>query len=194
MHSIIRKQALELNQTKSLVDYLIPLVGDKKEVKILDIGSGPFPKTGQTLNGVTIEIRNCDKQDFTYFWKELGEVPLFPIEYQDMERLTYPDNYFDIVHCVNALDHTINALAAIKEMNRVVKPSGWIYIDCNLDQRTTSRKKHYWDAKEDGKLVNPTGEIDLKEFGFNIEYKKNAGESHRNQIIGRLRKAHKRSG
>ena len=188
MHSVIRKLALETNKSLPMVDYLIPLVGDKKEVKILDVGSGPFPRTGQYLDGVKVETHHCDRQDFSDFWKELGETPLFPIEYQDMEKLTYSDNSFDIVHSVNALDHTIDAPAALKEMIRVSK--GWIYIDCNLDQLTAHRKKHYWDAKEDGTFVNPTGKFDLKDFGFSIEFIDNhTGHSHYNQIIAKLRKS-----
>ncbi len=189
MHSVIRKLALESNQSLPLVDYLIPLVEDKKEIKIVDIGSGPFPKTGQYLEGVKIEIHNCDKQDFSEFWKDLGEAPLFPIEQQNMESLTYPDNYFDIVHCINALDHTRDALAALKEMIRVCKPGGWVYIDCNLDQLSTGGK-HYWNAQEDGTFVNSTGNFDLKEFGFNIQYiDHHTGRRQQNQIIAKLKKS-----
>ena len=188
MHSVIRKLALESNQFLPLVDYLIPLVEDKKEIKIVDIGSGPFPRTGQYLEGVNVEVHNCDKQDFSGFWRDLGEVPLFPIEQHNMERLSYRDDYFDIVHCVNALDHTIDALAALKEMIRVCKPDGWVYIDCNLDQLTTHRGKHYWDAQEDGTFVNPGSQFDLKNFGFNIELiDHNTGRRHDNQIIAKLR-------
>ncbi len=85
-----------------------------------------------------------------------------------MEKLTYPNDLFDIVYCANALDHTLDALSAVKEMIRVVKPGGWVYINCALDQRTIQRKKHYWDAKPDGKFVSKTETFDLKDLGFNI--------------------------
>lgn len=170
MHSVTRERATKCNQLRPLVDYLIPMVGDKKEVKILDVGSGPFAITGQYLDGVKIGITHCDRKDFTDFWEEFGATPLFPIKYQDMEKLTYPNDSFDIVHCVNALDHTVNALAALKEMLRVVKPGGWVYIHCVEDQLTTQRKKHYWDAKPDGTFINLTDKFDLKDYGFDIEY------------------------
>lgn len=149
-----------------LADYLAPLVGDKKRVAILDVASGPYPITGQLLDGVEVHVTHCDKQDFTDFWKEIGTEPLFPVEYQDMEKLTYLDDSFDIVHCVNALDHTKDIWSAVKEMLRVVKPGGWIYVDCALDQLTLQKKKHYWDAKEDGAF---TSRLDLKELGFEID-------------------------
>lgn len=189
MHSTVREYALRLNKPQPIVDYLIPLIGFKKEVSILDVGSGPYPITGQYLTGVSVKTTHCDKQDFAKFWEELGEEPMVQIEKQDMENLTYPDNSFDIVHCVNALDHTKDALAALEEMLRVCKSNGWVYIDCCLDQLTAQGKKHYWDAKEDGTLVNKIGKIDLKGLGFDIEYVDNGGERQYNHVIAKARKA-----
>lgn len=170
-----------------LVDYLIPLIGDKKEVKIADIGSGPIPKTGQYLEDVKVTIYSSDKQDFVAAWQKHNIDPPPKVEYQDMEKLTYPDDFFDIVHCVNALDHTRNALAAVKEMVRVCKPGGWVYIDCNLDQKDTGYK-HFWNAKEDGTFTNYADTFDLKDFGFTIKYIDNGGERRYNQIIATLKK------
>ena len=43
--------------------------------------------------------------EYNEIWKSTNRVILNPVTKQDMEALTYPDNSFDIVHCVNALDH-----------------------------------------------------------------------------------------
>lgn len=185
----LKSKAEYFNRPLPLSDHFIPLIGDKREVRIVDIGSGPYPITGQHLVGVRIEIHYCDNHDPTDFWTMVEQTPMFPIEYQDMEKLTYPDNSFDIVNCVNALDHTRDALSALKEMLRVVKPGGWIYIDCALDQHTSQRKRHYWDAKEDGTFVNETDKFDLKDFGFSIENVDNGGERQYNHIIAKLKKA-----
>lgn len=123
-------------------------------MRILDIGSGPSPKLGSTY--LEVDIVHCDINS-----NEL-------VEYQDMEKLTYPDNSFDIVICINALDHTKDALAAVLEMLRVAKY--FVYINCALDQKTRHGKKHYWDAKADGRFINPTGEFDLYSLGFDIEF------------------------
>lgn len=162
---------------KQLIEVLIPLTQDKKEVKIADIGSGPSSRIGHYLEGVKIEIYPSDKQTFTNSL----------IEYQDMEKLTYPDNFFDIVYCSNALDHTRNALAAVKEMIRVCKIGGWVYIECWLDQLQTGYK-HYWNAKEDGVFINKTDRFDLKAFGFEIKYIDNGGLRRYNRIIATLKK------
>jgi SAM-dependent methyltransferase len=104
-----------------------------------------------------------------------------------MEKLTYEDNFFDIVHCLNALDHTRDALTAVKEMIRVCKPGGYVYIDCHLDQLDTGHL-HYWNAKEDGTLTNYKETFDLKDFGFQIKYINEYDESRYNHIIAVLQK------
>lgn len=182
------KRAIELfNQPAPLVDYLVPFLGDKKEVKIADIGSGPFSKIGHYRDDIKVKIYNSDKQDFKDFHKNYNFKPYVEIEYQNMEKLTYPDNFFDIVHCSNALDHTRHALLAVKEMIRVCRPGSWVYIDCSLDQLSTGYK-HYWNAKADGKFINNTAQFDLKDFGFKIRFIDNGGESRYNRIIATLNK------
>lgn len=115
-------------------------------MKILDVGSGPTPKLVSTYT--EIEITYCDR-DFGH----------------DMEKLPYEDNSFDLVTCINALDHTRDAEAALEEMLRVGRS---IYINCALYQLTRHRKHHYWDADPNGVLTNPSGKFDLKDYGFEI--------------------------
>lgn len=156
-----------------MLDYLIPFIANKKDVKVADIGSGPHCRIGESEDDIT--IYPSDKRGYS-------------VEVQDMEQLTYEDNFFDLVHCSNALDHTPNALKAVKEMIRVCKPKGWIYIQCWLDQHSTSGKQHYWDAKEDGVFVSETERFDLKDLGFKIQFIDNGGERRYNRIIATLQK------
>ena len=170
------------NKTLPLVSHLVDLVGDKKEVKILDVGSGPYPITGQLLDGVDVSIVWCDRKDFSEGWKRAKYTPAFPIEFQDMELLTYPDESFDIVNCVNALDHTKGISKALSEMERVCKVGGYIYIDCSLNQLDTGHR-HYWNAKEDGTFDNYKEVIDLKKLGFTIRFTDLGGESRYNHVV-----------
>jgi ubiquinone/menaquinone biosynthesis C-methylase UbiE len=43
-------------------------------------------------------------------------------------NMDFPDNYFDFVFCVEALEHSINPSGAIKELCRVLTPKGKIII------------------------------------------------------------------
>ena len=175
------------NQPLPLVDYLQPFVGDKKEIKIADIASGAFSTIGSYLPGIDLKIYHCDKSDFVDFWVNRGITPIVSIEVQNMEALTYPDEFFDIVHCQNSLDHTRNAKVAVEEMIRICKPDGWIYINCSLNQLDTGWK-HYWNVKEDGIVTNNVESFDLKDFGFQIQFIDNGGETRYNQINAVLKK------
>jgi SAM-dependent methyltransferase len=175
------------NKSTPLIDELLPFVEDKKEVKIADIGSGPFSFIGSTLPGVKIEVYPSDKQDFYRFWEVRGQKPYIPVEYQDMEKLTYPDEFFDIVFCHNALDHTKNAKVAVQEMVRVCKTGGWVVIICSLNQLDTGYL-HFWNAKEDGTFTNKVDTFDLKDLGFKIKFTDNGGESRYNLITATLKK------
>lgn len=120
----------KLNHEFQLPSYFKEFIGEKKSVRIADLGAGAISTTGTTWPGVQIEIVASDElaDEYNKLWEERGYVPLVPIEKQDMEHLTYEDNSFDVVHCVNALDHTVNPLAAIREMQRICKPGGYVYL------------------------------------------------------------------
>jgi len=171
----------------SLAQYLIPLIGDKKEVKIADIGSGPISLIGRYYKDVKLAVYASDKQDFKDFWTKHASEPVYPVARQDMEKLTYPDEYFDIVHSANALDHTKDALSAVMEMARVCKKGGWVYITCNLDQLDTGGK-HYWNADEEGVFENGKQSFDLKGFGFDIKYIDLGGQRRYDSIVATLKK------
>ena len=122
-------------------------------LRILDVGSGPVPKL--ISNYAEIEVVSCDIREFE------------GVDKQDMEKLTYPTNSFDVVICINALDHTKDAESALDELKRVC--GGVLYINCAIDQKTRHRKKHYWDAKPDGTLTNGTDTVEP--WNCNIDFK-----------------------
>lgn len=181
----------EYNHLQPLKEHLVALIGDKKKVKIADIGSGPFSITGQLVPGVEVELHLSDQTDYKYLWDRYVSIasPLFPIEVQNMEAMTYEDDTFDIVHCCNALDHTANARPAILEMKRICKPGGWVYIDCNLIQMSTSGHRHRWDALENGDFVSKNDSFNFqKDYGFDVEFIDNGGERRYNHIIAKFQK------
>lgn len=101
---------------------------------------------------------------------------------EDMENLSYGDKEFDLVVCINALDHTKDAYKAILELKRVGKS---VFIDCAMIQKTTSGKGHYWDMLEDGLMTNGAESFSLKHYGFEIEFIDNGMERRYNHIIAR---------
>lgn len=155
----IRKFARKLEQYNvpgPLPAYFGPMIGDKKHVRIAEVGAGPINTIGNEWPGVEVEVVASDvlAAEYAALWREHRAAPVVPVEYQDFERLTYPDESFDVVHCVNALDHTPNAGHALAELLRVCKRGGWVYLRHAPDQRKRFGGHHYWDCRyEDGKCV-----------------------------------------
>ncbi len=144
----------KFNRPFFLPKYFTPMIGDKKDVHIADLGAAMIATTGNLWNGADIHIHASDllADEYASIWKERGVEQLIPIEKQDMEKMTYDDNVFDIVHCVNALDHTENPKAALFEMIRVCKPGGWIYLRHvpNEAERQSYKGLHQWNIVKEG--------------------------------------------
>jgi len=156
----------EFNRDLPLAEYLIPLIGDQKEVSILELGAGAILTMGNELPGVEVNITACDKLANEY--RDIYGDLLFDIEYQDMEKLTYSDNHFDIVHCVNALDHTHKPDKAIAEMIRVAKK--FVYLRHNENEGETQKYSglHRWNIEmvaDDCRFWNKRREFRLSDFG-----------------------------
>jgi ubiquinone/menaquinone biosynthesis C-methylase UbiE len=164
------KKLARFNRESELPDYFGPMIGDKKEVNIAELGAGPICTIGNLWKDVKVNLYASDilKNEYDALWAEHNATPIIPIEYQDMENLTYSDNFFDIVHCVNALDHTLDAKKALKEMIRVCKPGGWIYLRHLPDQKKACRGMHAWDihlVNGEMALSNSKEQFLLSEFG-----------------------------
>lgn len=138
------------NESCQLPHYFEPLIGDKKKVKIAEVAAGLVNTIGDTWPGVDVEVVCSDKNadNFNMMWEEKGIKPLHPITHEDVEKLSYEDNSFDIVHCRNALDHTRNPFTAIEEFKRVSKE--WVILLHAPDQMIRYGGHHYWNVRLDG--------------------------------------------
>lgn len=139
------------NKPMQLPDYFGSMIGDKKHVRIAELGSGPVVTIGNSWPGVEVDLFASDELAFEYeeqLWNKYGVDPLIPIDYRNFERTYYPENYFDIVHCRNAIDHTKNFHRAIEEMKRICRPGGWIYLAHAPSQKTRFGGHHYWDYEK----------------------------------------------
>lgn len=55
-------------------------------------------------------------------------LPQAHIQSGDIYRLPFKDNYFDIVLMMEVIEHLANSSVALKEIKRVLKPGGLLYI------------------------------------------------------------------
>lgn len=144
-----RSKLEKFNHGRVLPDYFSSMIGNKKEIVIAELGAGPINTIGDSWPGVDVKIYASDvlQPEYEKSWQYYNAIPIVPVEYQDFEHLTYPDEFFDIVHCVNALDHTGDPRQALEEIYRVCKPGGWIYLRHAPDQMKRYGGMHRWDAK-----------------------------------------------
>jgi len=172
---------------------IVEMIGDKKEVNIADIGSGPVSMIGYTCEGVKINYVPSDLLAEEY--KKLYEFhklypPVIP-EYQDMTALTYKDETFDIVHCRNAIDHSKDAHKSVSEMVRVCKKGGYVYLwhFKKVAKMMGYTGMHQWNIEltknGDCSFYNKDRQFLLSEFG---EFKNQEIVKSHNVIISKLHK------
>jgi len=120
-----------------LYDYLLPFVDGP--TKIADLGTGAACLMGRQP-GVEVIASDFLADKYKEIWVEAGLEPEIPVTQQDMTQLDYDDESFDIVHCANAIDHCPDPRAAVREMVRVCKTGGIVYLYHLRDQ---ARCAHY---------------------------------------------------
>lgn len=157
----------DYNKVFPMPYYFNHVLGKHGTHKIADLCAGPVCRLGGKKAGTKIEIYASDvlAEEYKELVKKHFEELLIPVEYQDVENLTYPDEFFDIVHCVNGLDHTEDIKKALSEIHRVCKKGGWIYLRHSPDQKKLIGTGHYWNATLEG--FN-NGEEFVKLDGFEI--------------------------
>lgn len=167
-----------IGKSSELCSFLKPLIGDKKEVTIADIGCGAVSLIGNTYKDVDIKIYPSDicAEEYKKLKEELNIDDGLLIEKQDMTNLSYDSNTFDIVYCGNALDHCINPRAAISEMIRVCKPGGWILLRHfeRVGKKAGYKNLHQWNLEivdDDCVIWNKNVSFKLSEFSVKFEVK-----------------------
>lgn len=180
-----------------LPNYFDAMIGDKNEITIAELGSGMFCTIGSMSKTAKIKIYASDilAPEFNQILKEHNITPIIPVVMEDMENLTYPDNFFDIAHCCNALDHTLDPIKAIKEMYRIVKPGGYIYLRhfVNVGEHEKYWGLHAWNIDMQGKdcaIWNKQEKFLLSEYfeGFTTVKKRELEIENDDMVVSILHK------
>jgi SAM-dependent methyltransferase len=112
------------------------------DVEILDAGSGitffPF-MIDQEFVGSRVTCLDIDQRLVEMYRliqsSESSTAPAFSLG--SMDAMPFPPNSFDAVYSVSVLEHMVDPVAAIAEMQRVLKPGGRLMLtfDISLDNR-----------------------------------------------------------
>jgi SAM-dependent methyltransferase len=126
-----------------------------EDLKILDLGCGAYNGIGGMCGEKKLNVVHADYLADVYnqALKELGldKYPFKP-ELADMTNLQYEDGEFDIVHCLNTMDHCADALRAFEEVKRVAKHVVYTGHYRNVETMAPEGSKglHRWNIDREG--------------------------------------------
>jgi SAM-dependent methyltransferase len=72
---------------------------------------------------------------------------IFRIPHQDIMKLSYPENFFDLVIHSDTLEHVPDPIKSLKECIRVLKPGGYCLFSVPLIENHFSVRRAYCDQK-----------------------------------------------
>jgi SAM-dependent methyltransferase len=129
-------------------------------VRILEVGAGPIGSIGDRHPRRRLEVTPTDvlADQYNRILRRRGIKPTIPTRYADAERLStqFGAESFDLVYAANCIDHTDDALRAIEEMVRVVRPGGYVVMDHFQDEGAHQEYAglHKWNLRaSEGKLM-----------------------------------------
>jgi 2-polyprenyl-3-methyl-5-hydroxy-6-metoxy-1,4-benzoquinol methylase len=106
--------------------------------RVLDMAAGSGAVARRLLElGFTVEA--CD-----LFPEQFG-VPEVPVRFADLsERLPYDDGSFDVLSCLEGVEHLEDQFAFIRECWRVLRPAGRLLLSTPNILGLASRWRYFW--------------------------------------------------
>lgn len=127
---------------------------------ILDVGAGPMTILGPCFQGRHLNLVACDPLATFYALSASRHGVRRPVPTQTgfAEDLSafFPRETFDLVHCRNALDHSIDPVRGIEEMLIVARTRGRIVLVHSINEAETENYQglHQWNfTAEDGQFI-----------------------------------------
>ena len=111
--------------------------GDLASKSIADFGCGPFGgilAIVETLTAFPIDVLADEYNNWGH--------SAFPVYLFDGKTIAIEDGVCDIVFCTNALDHTPNPQPSVKEIIRILKPGGRVFLHVHLRRPYELNKAH----------------------------------------------------
>ena len=139
-------------------------------LRVLDVGAGPLSSLGTMCHNRPVELVAVDvlAPEYDATLAALSIQPHPRTQYAPMEMLAkhFAPQYFDMVHCGNALDHAQDPFRALQQMLTIVKRGHHVVIVSLVNESTAERRggMHQFDlflARNSGHLMISSGESTL---------------------------------
>ena len=162
-----------IESSDSRYQYLKKFIKDGMKVAEIGCGKGRFLRNlNEDFNNLSLIGVDISEEMIKYLPDGIeGRVG-------ELENTSLMDNCYDVVFCIEALEHAINRVAALKEMTRILKKGGTLII--------IDKNKEYW-----GRMNCPSWENwfnkeelvkEMEDFLSNVSYEEldnmNNSEDH----------------
>lgn len=97
-----------------------------------------------------------------------GERNSAGIRCEDATKLTFPDNYFDLVISQDVMEHIEESWQAFSEINRVLKPGGKHIFTVPLNEARPTRTRRNLPELRHGDPLNPEGALVYWDYGEDL--------------------------
>ena len=135
---------IEQNRIKESLEYAIHYINNAELHKGIDIGCGTCNLTNHLLKlGIKVTAADISNKFLDYVISKHGKNKLLrtlKINGSDLSNIN--NNAFDIVAIYSVLHHIPDYIRIVKEMCRICKPGGIIYIDHEVNES-------YWKPNND---------------------------------------------
>ena len=85
----------------------------------------------------------------------------------DITRIQLPDDSFDVIYCSHVLEHVPDDRAGMRELARVLKPSGWALVQVPIASPTTFEDPSITDPDERERVFGQWNHV--RTYGPDVE-------------------------
>ncbi|EDK39792.2 hypothetical protein PGUG_03890 [Meyerozyma guilliermondii ATCC 6260] len=159
------------------VPFVIPYLN--KKGRLLDVGSGPGTISKDFANYVAEVVGVEPTQELVDLAASQPDLPKsVTFQYGSAYNLPFEDNSFDFVHASQVVVHLEKPIEALKEMERVCKPGGYVFVkDTDLKSKVIYPEKYASlltnavDSRIKNSSTSPIAGRQLKERALAAGYK-----------------------
>ena len=164
---------LRFDENLPLQREIAELLPNQDEVKILDVGAGPFTYLGKIHKNIKLNITAVDPlaDEYDKLLVKYSINPIIHTEKLNAENLSkkFNENSFDLVFARNCIDHTYSPENSILEMIKVVRKGCYVLLmhKPNEAENEKWRGLHQWNfSSQNGSFF-----ISSKNFNMNFTQK-----------------------